>query len=44
MSLQNSYRVNLFGFPAARAQTKNLGLLDQRMVVEWARDNIEAFG
>lgn len=39
-----NYRVNLFGFPAAAAAHENVGLLDQRMVVEWVRDNIAAFG
>lgn len=39
-----NYRVNLFGFPAAEAAHQNVGLLDQRMVVEWVRDNILAFG
>ncbi|KAH7233120.1 Alpha/Beta hydrolase protein [Fusarium tricinctum] len=39
-----NYRVNLFGFPNAQAAHQNVGLLDQRMVVEWTRDNIRAFG
>jgi carboxylesterase type B len=39
-----NYRLNVFGFPAARSSFLNLGLLDQRMVVEWAYDNIAAFG
>lgn len=40
-----SYRVNIFGFPNSPAiQTKNLGLLDQRLGVEWLRDNIRALG
>jgi len=42
-----NYRVNFFGFPNARGlkdQIPNPGLLDQRAVVEWARDNIAAFG
>ncbi|KAF5708094.1 triacylglycerol lipase V precursor [Fusarium mundagurra] len=39
-----NYRVNLFGFPNAEAAQQNVGLLDQRMVVEWTRDNIAAFG
>ncbi|KAF4451650.1 hypothetical protein F53441_5329 [Fusarium austroafricanum] len=39
-----NYRVNLFGFPNAESAHQNVGLLDQRMVVEWARDNIGAFG
>ncbi|KAH7035827.1 Alpha/Beta hydrolase protein [Microdochium trichocladiopsis] len=39
-----NYRVNIFGFPNAAAQPLNAGLLDQRLVVEWVRDNIAAFG
>ncbi|KAK6432377.1 hypothetical protein LTR95_011455 [Oleoguttula sp. CCFEE 5521] len=40
-----NYRVNVFGFPNAKAlDSRNVGLLDQRMVVEWTRDNIAAFG
>ncbi|KAF2734790.1 alpha/beta-hydrolase [Polyplosphaeria fusca] len=40
-----NYRVNLFGFPNSPAlEDKNLGLLDQRLAVEWLRDNIAAFG
>lgn len=39
-----NYRVNIFGFPLAPGITKNLGLLDQRLAVEWTRDNIQKFG
>lgn len=39
-----NYRLNVFGYPNAKAAHENVGLLDQRMVVEWARDNIAAFG
>ena len=40
-----SYRLNIFGFPnAAGLDDQNLGVLDQRMALEWVRDNIEAFG
>ncbi|KAH7192829.1 Alpha/Beta hydrolase protein [Fusarium flagelliforme] len=39
-----NYRVNVFGFPNAKDAHQNVGLLDQRMVVEWARDNVAAFG
>ncbi|KAI0127035.1 Alpha/Beta hydrolase protein [Xylariales sp. AK1849] len=38
------YRLNVFGFPNAEGAHQNVGLLDQRMVVEWARDNVAAFG
>ena len=40
-----SYRTNVFGFPNAPGiPTENLGILDQRLAVEWLRDNIAAFG
>lgn len=40
-----NYRLNIFGFPnAAGLDDQNLGILDQRMALEWVRDNIEAFG
>ncbi|KAK8138851.1 hypothetical protein PG984_002231 [Apiospora sp. TS-2023a] len=40
-----NYRINLFGFPDAAGVTEqNLGLLDQRLAVEWIRDNIKSFG
>ncbi|KFA73865.1 hypothetical protein S40288_00884 [Stachybotrys chartarum IBT 40288] len=42
-----NYRVNIFGFPNARglpAGEQNLGILDQRLALEWVRDNIAAFG
>ncbi|KAL4916783.1 carboxylesterase [Aspergillus aurantiobrunneus] len=38
-----TYRLNVFGQPNARAQYVNVGLLDQRMAVEWCRDNIAMF-
>lgn len=39
------YRLNIFGFPnGAGLNRTNLGLLDQRMGMEWVRDNIAAFG
>ncbi|KAF2445006.1 carboxylesterase [Karstenula rhodostoma CBS 690.94] len=38
-------RGNIFGYPNAEGATnQNLGMLDQRLAVEWVRDNIEAFG
>jgi cholinesterase len=40
----HSYRVNIFGFPSAPSGFSNVGLLDQRLAVEWVRDNIAAFG
>jgi len=40
-----NYRVNIFGFPAySELLDYNLGLLDQRLGVEWVRDNVERFG
>ena len=42
-----SYRINIFGFPETPAlgrDEKNLGLRDQRLALEWLRDNIESFG
>ncbi|KAK8052005.1 hypothetical protein PG993_003390 [Apiospora rasikravindrae] len=39
-----NYRLNLFGYPNAAAQSTNVGLMDQRLAVEWVRDNIAAFG
>ncbi|KAF7350911.1 Alpha/beta-hydrolase [Mycena sanguinolenta] len=40
-----NYRLNIFGFPNARGLTdQNLGILDQRMALEWVRDNIASFG
>jgi cholinesterase len=38
-----NYRMNIFGFPGIPGQP-NPGLLDQRMAVEWVRDNIRSFG
>jgi cholinesterase len=41
----HSYRLNVFGFPGTTfLPDNNLGLLDQRLAVEWVRDNIAAFG
>lgn len=39
-----NYRINIFGFPGAPGIQQNVGLLDQRMALEWLRDNIAAFG
>ncbi|KAH3992912.1 hypothetical protein HBI56_197850 [Parastagonospora nodorum] len=39
-----NYRLNVFGFPGARGARENAGFHDARMAVEWARDNIGAFG
>ena len=40
-----NYRMNILGFPnAAGVYDQNLGLLDQRLALEWVRDNIAYFG
>ncbi|KAL1303782.1 hypothetical protein AAFC00_007119 [Neodothiora populina] len=40
-----NYRLNIFGFPnAAGLDDKNVGLLDQRLAVEWVSANIARFG
>ncbi|OGM48947.1 hypothetical protein ABOM_003199 [Aspergillus bombycis] len=41
------YRLGVFGFlssHALRETSQNLGLLDQRLAIEWVRDNIAVFG
>ncbi|ODH52885.1 hypothetical protein GX48_01079 [Paracoccidioides brasiliensis] len=38
------YRLDIFGFSGAPWQPQNVGLLDQRMALEWIRDNIAGFG
>lgn len=40
-----NYRINIFGFPNAPGlKDQNVALLDQRLAVEWVRDNIAGFG
>lgn len=39
-----NYRLNILGFPGSPTTPNNLGLLDQRLAVEWVRDNIAHFG
>jgi cholinesterase len=39
-----NYRLNIFGFPGGDGLDTNLGMRDQRLAVEWVRDNIAAFG
>jgi len=40
-----NFRSNIFGFPNAPGLVdQNLGLLDQRLALEWVRDNIETLG
>ncbi|OAX81978.1 hypothetical protein ACJ72_03681, partial [Emergomyces africanus] len=38
------YRLNIFGFSGAPGHPQNAGLLDQRLAIEWVRDNIDRFG
>jgi cholinesterase len=40
----HSYRLNIFGFPGLPGYPQNAGLQDQRLAIEWVRDNIAAFG
>ncbi|KAG4424053.1 hypothetical protein IFR04_002749 [Cadophora malorum] len=44
--VQVNYRLNIFGNPRAAGinETLNLGLLDQRLAMEWVRSNIANFG
>lgn len=42
-----NYRLNIFGYPNAggiEPTSQNVGFLDQRLAVEWVRDNIAEFG
>ncbi|KAK9420204.1 hypothetical protein SUNI508_06732 [Seiridium unicorne] len=39
-----NYRLNIFGFPGNPLSELNLGIMDQRMALEWIRDNIAQFG
>ncbi len=39
-----NFRINIFGFSGAPGVAQNVGLLDQRLGVEWVRDNIRGFG
>lgn len=40
----NSYRLGMFGFSGAPGVEPNAALRDQRLAVEWVRDNISGFG
>lgn len=42
--VSSNYRLGIFGFSGAPGLTQNVALLDQRLAVEWVRDNAEAFG
>jgi carboxylesterase type B len=40
-----NYRVGIMGFPsAANLTSQNLGILDQRLAVQWVHSNIASFG
>lgn len=39
-----NYRLGIYGFSGAPGLPQNLALRDQRMAVEWVRDNIASFG
>ncbi|KAK0103523.1 hypothetical protein ONS95_005544 [Cadophora gregata] len=40
-----NYRINIFGYPnAAGLEEQNLGILDQRLAIEWTQSNIAKFG
>lgn len=39
-----TYRLNIFGFPGSPGIAQNLGLRDQRLAMQWIRDNIAGFG
>lgn len=39
-----NYRLGIFGFSGAPGLTQNVAFLDQRLAIEWVRDNAEAFG
>lgn len=39
-----NYRLGFFGFTGAPGLSQNTGMLDQRLAIEWVRDNAAAFG
>lgn len=44
ISVVINYRLGALGFMASESMTGNYGILDQRLAMEWTRDNIKAFG
>ena len=45
VAINFNYRLSVWGFPGAPGlEQQNVGLLDQRLAVEWVRDNVAAFG
>ncbi|KAG8737701.1 hypothetical protein FRC10_007926 [Ceratobasidium sp. 414] len=43
IAITMNYRLSVFGFPNF-GSARNAGLLDQRLALEWARNNAERFG
>lgn len=39
-----NYRLGALGFMASKSLRGNYGMMDQRLAMEWVRDNIHAFG
>lgn len=39
-----NYRLGIFGFSGGPGLTQNVAFLDQRLAIEWVRDNAAAFG
>ncbi|KAE8148624.1 cholinesterase [Aspergillus avenaceus] len=39
-----NYRLSIFGFSGAPGEPWNVGLMDQRLALEWTRKNIAGFG
>lgn len=44
MLIRGSYRLSILGFPGNPTTQNNLAFLDQRLAMEWVRDNIANFG
>lgn len=38
-----NFRLNIFGYPGVPGGSQNLGLQDQRLAIEWIRDNVASF-
>lgn len=44
VSVVINYRLGALGFTASKSMKGNYGILDQRLALEWTRDNIKNFG
>jgi len=44
MLISDSYRLSILGWPGNPTAQNNVALRDQRLAMEWVRDNIESFG